>query len=136
MSVTYSRLTAHTPQASVASTYLSFPPLSFSQLTTTPWISRRLSSGAWCALSTRPAKSWWSTLSSSTLCTPSPGLEPVVHLQRLIGRRRLHTEDLAHLLGVQQKDLRKLCAKLREDRLIAVYSSHLHSRSSLASSPG
>jgi transcription initiation factor TFIIE subunit alpha len=33
----------------------------------------------------------------------------------------LHAEDLAFLLGMQQKDLRKLCAKLREDRLIAVY---------------
>jgi transcription initiation factor IIE alpha subunit len=48
----------------------------------------------------------------------------------LIECHRLHTEDLAHLLGMQQKDLRKLCAKLREDRLIAVYSSHLHSRPS------
>jgi transcription initiation factor IIE alpha subunit len=36
-------------------------------------------------------------------------------------RGRLHAEDLAFLLGMQQKDLRKLCAKLREDRLIAVY---------------
>jgi transcription initiation factor TFIIE subunit alpha len=35
----------------------------------------------------------------------------------------LHAEDLAFLLGMQQKDLRKLCAKLREDRLIAVYGS-------------
>ncbi|KAI9927627.1 hypothetical protein ASPWEDRAFT_140905 [Aspergillus wentii DTO 134E9] len=34
----------------------------------------------------------------------------------------LHAEDLAFLLGMQQKDLRKLCAKLREDRLIAVNS--------------
>ncbi|KAL2370268.1 transcription initiation factor TFIIE subunit alpha [Blastomyces gilchristii SLH14081] len=34
----------------------------------------------------------------------------------------LHAEDLAHLLGMQQKDLRKLCARLREDRLIAVHS--------------
>ena len=34
---------------------------------------------------------------------------------------RLHAEDLAFLLGMQQKDLRKLCAKLREDRLISVY---------------
>lgn len=33
---------------------------------------------------------------------------------------RLHAEDLAFLLGMQQKDLRKLCAKLREDRLISV----------------
>ncbi|KAK2762637.1 hypothetical protein FQN54_000810 [Arachnomyces sp. PD_36] len=34
----------------------------------------------------------------------------------------LHVEDLALLLGMQQKDLRKLCARLREDRLIAVHS--------------
>ncbi|KAH8425561.1 uncharacterized protein LDX57_003311 [Aspergillus melleus] len=34
----------------------------------------------------------------------------------------LHVEDLAFLLGMQQKDLRKLCAKLREDRLISVYA--------------
>ncbi|EEH17159.2 hypothetical protein PABG_07246 [Paracoccidioides brasiliensis Pb03] len=34
----------------------------------------------------------------------------------------LHAEDLAHLLGIQQKDLRKLCARLREDRLLAVHS--------------
>ncbi|PGH23649.1 hypothetical protein AJ80_02255 [Polytolypa hystricis UAMH7299] len=33
----------------------------------------------------------------------------------------LHAEDLAVLLGMQQKDLRKLCARLREDRLISVY---------------
>lgn len=33
----------------------------------------------------------------------------------------LHAEDLAFLMGMQQKDLRKLCAKLREDRLIGVY---------------
>jgi transcription initiation factor TFIIE subunit alpha len=34
----------------------------------------------------------------------------------------LHAEDLAHLLGMQPKDLRKLCARLREDRLIAVHT--------------
>ncbi|KAL1955097.1 hypothetical protein VTO42DRAFT_9031 [Malbranchea cinnamomea] len=34
----------------------------------------------------------------------------------------LHAEDLAHLLGMQQKDLRKLCGRLREDRLLAVHS--------------
>lgn len=39
----------------------------------------------------------------------------------LTDRHRLHAEDLAFLMGMQQKDLRKLCAKLREDRLIAVY---------------
>ncbi|KAJ5777162.1 hypothetical protein N7520_000408 [Penicillium odoratum] len=32
----------------------------------------------------------------------------------------LHAEDLAFVMGMQQKDLRKLCARLREDRLIAV----------------
>ncbi|KAJ5896775.1 uncharacterized protein N7473_006174 [Penicillium subrubescens] len=32
----------------------------------------------------------------------------------------LHAEDLAFLMGMQQKDLRKLCARLREDRLIGV----------------
>ncbi|KAJ5232996.1 hypothetical protein N7468_005952 [Penicillium chermesinum] len=32
----------------------------------------------------------------------------------------LHAEDLAFLMGMQQKDLRKLCARLREDRLLAV----------------
>ncbi|KAI1951254.1 hypothetical protein LOZ57_001809 [Ophidiomyces ophidiicola] len=34
----------------------------------------------------------------------------------------LHAEDLALLLGMQQKDLRRLCGRLREDRLIAVHS--------------
>lgn len=34
----------------------------------------------------------------------------------------LHAEDLAHLLGMQQKDIRKLCGRLREDRMIAVYA--------------
>ncbi|KAL2005392.1 hypothetical protein VTN00DRAFT_2603 [Thermoascus crustaceus] len=34
----------------------------------------------------------------------------------------LHAEDLAFLLGMQQKDLRKLCGRLREDRLIAVHT--------------
>lgn len=37
----------------------------------------------------------------------------------------LHAEDLAHILGMQQKDLRKLCARLREDRMIAVYAYKL-----------
>ena len=32
----------------------------------------------------------------------------------------LPNEDLALLLGMQQKDLRKLCSKLRDDRLITV----------------
>ncbi|GAD93126.1 hypothetical protein AN6166.2 [Paecilomyces variotii No. 5] len=34
----------------------------------------------------------------------------------------LHAEDLAYLLGMQQKDLRKLCGRLREDRLISVHT--------------
>ena len=38
----------------------------------------------------------------------------------LISLCRLPNEDLALLLGMQQKDLRKLCGKLREDRLLAV----------------
>ncbi|KAJ5542929.1 Transcription factor TFIIE complex alpha subunit [Penicillium sp. DV-2018c] len=32
----------------------------------------------------------------------------------------LHAEDLAFLMGMQLKDMRKLCARLREDRLIGV----------------
>lgn len=43
------------------------------------------------------------------------GLSDLTHLSG-----RLHAEDLAFLMGMQQKDLRKLCARLREDRLIAV----------------
>ncbi|KAL8766166.1 MAG: hypothetical protein Q9209_006971, partial [Squamulea sp. 1 TL-2023] len=35
---------------------------------------------------------------------------------------RLSNEDLAHLLNFQPKDLRKLCGRLREDRLLAVHS--------------
>ena len=35
-------------------------------------------------------------------------------------RRRLRDDDLAHLLGLQTKELRKLCAKLEEHRLLAV----------------
>ncbi len=38
---------------------------------------------------------------------------------------RLPNEDLAHLLGMQQKDLRKLCGKLKEDRLLTVYAHNL-----------
>ncbi|EGE02902.1 transcription factor TFIIE complex alpha subunit [Trichophyton equinum CBS 127.97] len=33
----------------------------------------------------------------------------------------LNAEDLALLLGMQQKDVRKLCGRLREDRLISVH---------------
>ncbi|KAL8989109.1 MAG: hypothetical protein Q9177_001932 [Variospora cf. flavescens] len=35
---------------------------------------------------------------------------------------RLSNEDLAHLLSMQPKDLRKLCGRLREDRLLVVHS--------------
>ncbi|KAK4694193.1 transcription initiation factor TFIIE subunit alpha, partial [Lecanoromycetidae sp. Uapishka_2] len=31
-------------------------------------------------------------------------------------------EDLAYLLGMQQKDLRKLCGKLRDDRMLSVHA--------------
>ncbi|KAM5454282.1 hypothetical protein MaudCBS49596_002298 [Microsporum audouinii] len=37
----------------------------------------------------------------------------------------LNAEDLALLLGMQQKDVRKLCGRLREDRLISVYGTPL-----------
>lgn len=47
-------------------------------------------------------------------------LEPCANMTR-----SLHAEDLAHILGMQQKDLRKLCARLREDRMIAVYAYKL-----------
>ena len=33
---------------------------------------------------------------------------------------RLPNEDLAIVLGMQQKDLRKLCGRLREEKLLAV----------------
>ncbi|KAL9612765.1 MAG: hypothetical protein Q9167_002650 [Letrouitia subvulpina] len=46
----------------------------------------------------------------------------VLVIDALMIHSALPNEDLAILLGMQQKDLRKLCAKLREDRLLAVHS--------------
>jgi len=33
----------------------------------------------------------------------------------------LRDDDLAYLIGMNTKDLHKLCAKLKEDRLLEVY---------------
>lgn len=33
----------------------------------------------------------------------------------------LRDDDLAHLMGMNTKELHKLCGKLREDRFLAVY---------------
>jgi transcription initiation factor TFIIE subunit alpha len=63
--------------------------------------------------------------SSYTQCM-IPGLGQLRQLVAANVHHRLHAEDLAHLLGMQQKDLRKLCARLRDDRLIAVYGPFLH----------
>ncbi|KAI9880220.1 MAG: hypothetical protein M1830_004806 [Pleopsidium flavum] len=46
----------------------------------------------------------------------------VLVIDALMIHSALHNDDLALLLGMQQKDLRKLCGKLREDRLLAVHS--------------
>ncbi|KAL2051825.1 hypothetical protein ABVK25_007981 [Lepraria finkii] len=43
-------------------------------------------------------------------------------IDALMVHSALVNEDLAHLLGMQQKDLRKLCGKLKEDRLLTVHS--------------
>ncbi|MCJ1448263.1 MAG: hypothetical protein MMC23_008778 [Stictis urceolatum] len=43
-------------------------------------------------------------------------------IDALMVHSALPNEDLALLLGMQQKDLRKLCGRLREDRLLAVHS--------------
>ena len=48
------------------------------------------------------------------------GMDCLFHDGWLILKARLHNEDLALLMGMQQKDLRKLCGKLKEDRLLAV----------------
>ncbi|KAL9598982.1 MAG: hypothetical protein Q9219_004165 [cf. Caloplaca sp. 3 TL-2023] len=45
----------------------------------------------------------------------------VLVIDALMVHSTLSNEDLAHLLSMQPKDLRKLCAKLREDRLLAVF---------------
>ena len=44
----------------------------------------------------------------------------ILVIDALMIHSTLPNEDLALLLGMQQKDLRKLCGKLREDRLISV----------------
>ncbi|MCJ1245997.1 hypothetical protein MMC30_003201 [Trapelia coarctata] len=46
----------------------------------------------------------------------------VLVIDALMVHSALPNEDLALLLGMQQKDLRKLCGKLKEDRLLAVHS--------------
>ncbi|KAL9102183.1 MAG: hypothetical protein Q9163_002631 [Psora crenata] len=46
----------------------------------------------------------------------------VLVVDALMIHSALPNEDLAFLLGMQQKDLRKLCGRLREDRLLAVHS--------------
>ncbi|KAL9131098.1 MAG: hypothetical protein Q9217_000860 [Psora testacea] len=46
----------------------------------------------------------------------------VLVVDALMIHSALPNEDLAFVLGMQQKDLRKLCGKLREDRLLAVHS--------------
>ena len=45
----------------------------------------------------------------------------VLVIDALMVHSALPNEDLALLLGMQQKDLRKLCGKLKEDRLLAVF---------------
>lgn len=52
----------------------------------------------------------------------------VLVIDALMVHSALVNEDLARLLGMQQKDLRKLCGKLKEDRLLAVY---VHLKSSM-----
>ncbi|MCJ1379415.1 hypothetical protein MMC17_002516 [Xylographa soralifera] len=46
----------------------------------------------------------------------------VLVIDALMVHSALPNEDLALLLGMQQKDLRKLCGKLKEDRLLAVHA--------------
>ncbi|MCJ1471177.1 hypothetical protein MMC07_009825 [Pseudocyphellaria aurata] len=46
----------------------------------------------------------------------------ILVVDALMVHSALPNEDLALLLGMQQKDLRKLCGKLKEDRLLAVHS--------------
>lgn len=38
-----------------------------------------------------------------------------------MGRRSLRDDDMGYLLGLQTKDLHKLCGKLKEDRMLHVY---------------
>ncbi|KAI4110408.1 MAG: hypothetical protein LQ339_001273, partial [Xanthoria mediterranea] len=44
----------------------------------------------------------------------------VLVIDALMMHSTLSNEDLAHLLNMQPKDLRKLCGRLREDRLLSV----------------
>lgn len=44
----------------------------------------------------------------------------VLVIDALMVHSAVVNEDLAYLLGMQQKDLRKLCGKLKEDRMLAV----------------
>ena len=49
--------------------------------------------------------------------------------QSLTNVTRLRDDDMAYLMGMNTKDLHKLCGKLREDRLLAVYvPTHTPSR--------
>jgi transcription initiation factor IIE alpha subunit len=43
-------------------------------------------------------------------------------LQRGVDTDRLRDDDMAHLMGMNTKELHKLCGKLREDRFLAVYA--------------
>jgi transcription initiation factor TFIIE subunit alpha len=47
-------------------------------------------------------------------------LYPITPPSILTPTHSLRDDDLAHLLGMQTKELRKLCAKLEEDRLLTV----------------
>lgn len=46
----------------------------------------------------------------------------ILVIDALMVHSALHNEDLAHLLQMQNKELRKLCGKLKEDRLLSVHS--------------
>ncbi|KAI9815524.1 MAG: hypothetical protein M1827_002658 [Pycnora praestabilis] len=48
--------------------------------------------------------------------------ECILVVDALIIHSALRDDDLAHLLGMQTKQVHKLCGKLREDRLLAVHS--------------
>ena len=48
----------------------------------------------------------------------------ILVIDALIVHSALRDDDLAHLLGMQTKELRKLCAYLEEVRLLAVYVSY------------
>lgn len=48
----------------------------------------------------------------------------ILVIDALIVHSALRDDDLAHLLGMQTKELRKLCGYLEEVRLLAVYVSY------------